>query len=893
MLPSDSRVDADKVTPSIRLLLFVVFALYSASAPGEETGPNLPTASANSDEHSSVDKKQLPIAKMLSQYCYDCHGTDVHEANVRLDSIDLNEKSIPVGETLDKVLTVVTGEKMPPEDAEQPSPEERAQLVSWIESRLDELAKQLPPAAGRSRNRRLTVEEYNYTMQSLFSVDAEFADMLPPDPISSSGYRTNNARLGLSSIQIEAYLDSARRAINRYVQFGEFQETPLAYHIEFENLHYATGDRYGTRKQAPHPIDMQAFSSLREANRTSPPRYVEPLGPKLPGAYTELESMRAAIPKLNEQFVALRQRLAVGEMVVRVRAAATQDRKGRFPRMRVEAGITLGDGCSIDKRLLGEVDVTASRDEPAAFEFRMRLEDIPTKGALDENKAFDRLSVFDLDQLFISNATSDDLAVFALGRGGYSDPKKGSRRIAKHIEKMASGGVSLLYLDCVEIEMVPGVGVDNDSYRWQIPRVEESEAAAERFIRQFMRAAYRRPVIESEVATKCRLFRKLRDQGYSFDDSLREALAAVLVSPSFLFRESSVGQRGSSRLEITPHRLAARLSYLLWLSPPDEELMQLANDGTIDSPKVLRRQATRLIADPRSRRFTESFCCQWLRLDRLANVAVDREHHSTYDEDLAADSLSETLAYFHEVFTGNVSALDLIDSDYAMLSDRLAQHYNLPTLTKGGMNRVRLPDDSVRGGLLTQASLLTMNSDGVDSHPIRRGVWLLDRLLNDPPPPPPPNVPELEDGGSTAQDLTLKARIALHREPNACQACHEKIDPWGIVFENYNAVGMWRDTTTQHDNAEAHSSPVDSKTTLPDGSRINNIAEFKLYLRQHQRERFAEAVVHHMLTYALGRRPDFRDRPFVDEIRQRFVESDYRLQEILLALVESPLFREP
>ncbi len=843
-------------------VFFVAVAGLSAFVAGADEGVDSPNQT----------KADGAGVKLLSQYCYECHGADTQEAGIRLDTIDLAANRVVADKTLQKMLRVLGDGRMPPEDAERPTDAERSTLISWLGVRLGDLAP-----ARRSRHRRLTVEQYNFTMQALFDVDAEFAELLPEDPISESGYRNDAERLGLSSLQMEAYLDSARQAVERYVQFGKLDQPPLHYHIELEDLFYSTADRYGTRKRAPLPVDSEVLATRRRASRESSPKYVDPLGPKLPGAFSAEEKLRAAIPKLHQQYIAIPHRLPLGELIVRVRAAGTADREGRFPRMRVEAGIALGDGCSLNKRVLGETDVTAPLDDPQTYEFRMRLEDVPTKGPLSDEDSFDRLSVFDMDQIFISNVSFDPKAIFKLGRGGYSDPATGSKRIAGDLDQMADDGVNFLHLDSLEIEMLPGVGPNNLPYRWQVstdPSQEESEVARQ-FLGRFMTEAYRRPIIDEEIASKLELYDSLRRE-FGFKKSLQETLAAVLISPSFLFLESKPADTSEN---VAPHQLAAKLSYFLWLSPPDEQLSKRARDRSLLKASVFRSEAQRLLGDPRSHRFLESFCQQWLRLDKHANVAVSREAYPTYDDDLASASVQETLAYFVEVFDSDSSALDLIDSDFAMLNDRLADHYGVQNVTTGQLQRVRLPEDSVRGGLLTQASLLTMNSDGIDSHPIRRGVWLLDRLLNTPPPPPPANVPEIDENDPDFRGLSLKERIHRHRLPGSCKNCHERIDPWGMPLENFDASGRWRDN-------------VDSTALLPSGERIGGIVELKKHLRERRTDQFAGALVHHLLTYALGRRPDYANRPQVEEIEKRFAESQYQLRELVLAIVESKMFRE-
>jgi hypothetical protein len=854
-------------------------------ARADETIPNLRSAGG--------DVKAM--GRLLGQYCFECHGADTQEAAVRLDSLDLATEHRGSSKMLERVLVALSTKKMPPEEAEVPTADERSFLVSWIQRRLTRLAVAARRTGRWTRNRRLTTEEYDFTMQTLFGVDAEFADMLTADPVSEAGYRNDSERLGLSSLQIESYLDSARRAVERYVEFGETEQQPLRYQIEFEDLFYSTADRYETRKRGPAPVDSRAFAARRQANLSSEPKFIDPLGPRLPGAFSDDEQLRAAIPKLNQQYVAIPRRLAVGEMIVRVRCAGTADRNGRFPRMRVEAGITLGDGCSMNKRVLGEVDVTASISDPQTYEFRMRLEDVPTKGPLRDEDSFDRLSVFDMDQVFISNISCDRKAIFAKGRGGYSDPTSGSKRIADDLKQMADDGVNFLLLDCLEIELLPAVDAANRRYRWQVPTTSANEElmVARRFLAEFMQHAFRRPVADSEIAAKLQLLSTLRDREYTFEESLRETLAAVLVSPSFLFLESNPPADVAEQTETaTAHQLAARLSYLLWLSPPDERLMERADDGSITRPSVLRSEALRLLSDPRCDQFLESFCRQWLRLDKHANIAVDRRVHPTWDDDLAAISIRETLAYFVEVFRSDVSALDLIDSNYTMMNDRLAEHYDVRNVTDGHLHKIQLPHDSIRGGLLTQASLLTMNSDGVDSHPIRRGVWLLDRLLNSPPPPPPPNVPEIDSDDPDFRGLSLIERIKLHRQPGSCSTCHEKIDPWGIPFESFDATGRYRDHIEIREDKKSQFRPVDSAATLPDGQQISDITELKKYVREQQGDKFANALVHHMVTYAIGRPPDFVDRPDVKEIEDRFLASGLRLRELVLAMIESEIFRQ-
>ena len=901
---------------------------------GPTTSAQVPTIENAHGRSSDATR----LTSLLRQYCHDCHGNDTQEAGVRLDDLDLasiDDAAYQVepsdgpsiagqlratSRRLERALQEVASRRMPPDDGDELEAGQRERFLQELDRELSRIARQARDSGVWPRRRRMTAEEYNYSMQSLFQIDASFTDMLPPDPVSETGYLNDAELLGISSIRAEAYLESARRAVDRYVPF-EDNGPAIRYHIDFEDLFYASAKRYDTRKRAPKPVDVHEFRKRRAGYRTSPPKFADPLGPYLLGAHSDDEKFRAAIPKLNQQYVAIPKRHPIGELTIHVRAAGTADRHDRYPRMRVEAGVTLGDGCSIDKRLLGEVDVKATIEQPKSYYFRIRLEDVPTKGPIRDEDAFDQLSLFDMDQIFISNVATDTNAIFALGRGAYDDPEQGSAKIADDLGRLKEAGASLLHLDCIEIEMEPGAGRGNGDYFYRYaglinppsksvaagsyrgyPSEAEYKTAAEREtamvrLASFLRRAYRRPVTSHEVLDKLRFYERLRDDGYSFSESLKEAMAASLVSPSFLFidpapitstdTDSTIAQVPN----LAAHRLASRLSYFLWNGPPDPYLEMVAESGELLKPDVLRTQTRKMTEDPRVRRFLESFCRQWLRLDRLRQTNADRESYPRYDGELKTASERETIEFFVHVFKNDRSALDLIDADYAVLNNLMADHYGVPGVRHGDWREVALPKDSVRGGLLTQASVLTMNSNGVDSHPIRRGAWLLDRILHQPPPPPPPNVPDLDASDPSFAGLSLKEQIELHRSPGACRGCHQKIDPWGIPFETFDATGQWR-TERGHADDGDQSESIDTVTVLPDGRKIRDVRELKRYLRQQRADDFARSMTMHLLTYGLGRKLDYLDRPAVESISQRFVDSGYLLRELVLAIVESPTFQE-
>jgi hypothetical protein len=415
---------------------------------------------------------------------------------------------------------------------------------------------------------------------------------------------------------------------------------------------------------------------------------------------------------------------------------------------------------------------------------------------------------------------------------------------------------------------------------------------ARKILARFMTRAYRRPVDESELTAMLDLLERLRTGSPSFESAVGDLLALVLVSPEFLYL---VEPRNESfeRQPLEEFELASRMSYFLWSTMPDDRLFELARGGKLSDPSVRQAEVRRMLADPRAWQFVKHFTDQWLDLPALDRIAVNPEFHPNFDDRLKQDMRSETRHFFAEILNKDLSAMNLIDSDFAMLNRRLAHHYGVPLPPGGDMQRVQLPEGSHRGGLLTQGSFLLSNSNGEDSHPIRRAVWLLDRLLDDPPAPPPPDVPDLETNQPDVARLSLKQQLELHRKKESCNNCHRRIDPWGVVFENYDAVGRWRTVVTGPRKKRRPRQPIDAAVKLPDGTGIDGVdgdGGLKTYLVEVQGKAFARALVRRLLTYSLGRSLEYTDREAVDTLAAGFIKSDYRLRELIVAISVSRPF---
>jgi hypothetical protein len=389
-------------------------------------------------------------------------------------------------------------------------------------------------------------------------------------------------------------------------------------------------------------------------------------------------------------------------------------------------------------------------------------------------------------------------------------------------------------------------------------------ACARKIVEAFARRAFRRPVTEAELAP----YLKLAGHG------IEAPLEALLVSPDFLFRiESGDGAIGS-------FALATRLSYFLWSSTPDEELMRAAEQGTLRKPEVLAAQVRRMLKDPRSRALVENFAGQWLELRRLESVAPDREKFPAFDEYLRMSMRQETERFFESIVREDRSVLDLLDAKDTFLNEKLAKFYGISGVNGPEFRRVALTDPA-RGGVLTQASVLTVSSYATRTSPVLRGKWILENLLNSPIPPPPPNVPALDEAKIGAAG-SMRTQMDEHRTNPACASCHSKMDPLGFAFENFDGIGHWR---TQDGKF-----PIDASGTLPDGRTFNGPGELKALLGG-DRAAFTECITEKLLTYALGRGLERYDRPVVKQIAQRTAAQDYRFTALVLGIVDSLPFQ--
>lgn len=411
----------------------------------------------------------------------------------------------------------------------------------------------------------------------------------------------------------------------------------------------------------------------------------------------------------------------------------------------------------------------------------------------------------------------------------------------------------------------------------------EEDACARTILRKLTRRAYRRPVTDGDVTGPFRFYLEGKKDG-GFERGIEMALRSVLVSPEFLFHVENdpPGLPRGSVYPISDLQLASRLASFLWSSIPDEELLGLAEAGKLRVAGVLQREVERMLKDRRSEALVNNFAEQWLYLRNLASITPDMRAFPDFDDNLRQAFRKETELFFSSVLREDRSVLDLLRANYTYLNERLAKHYGIPNVYGSRFRRVTFDNDNVRGGLLRQGSILTVTSYATRTSPVIRGKWVLDNVLGVPPPPPPATVPALKENHETGTKLSIRERLAAHRDKPACSGCHQLMDPVGFSLESYDAVGRWR---TADDGL-----PIDTAGALPDGSKFEGVTGLQKALLRHP-ENFVITLTEKLLTYATGRGVEYYDAPAVRKIVADAQQKDFRFSALIAGIASSPPFQ--
>ena len=789
----------------------------------------LPALAALADE---VFKKDvLPV---LHKHCFGCHGEKKQKGDLRLDILDPDIVQGTSAERWHDALNKINLGEMPPDKEAPLTVSERRKLTGWITQRLKVAADIRRNAGGQAVLRRLNRAEYQYTMTDLLGFEMDYSENLPSDARSPEGFKNNGASLGMAALQIESGLKTARKA------------------LDFILVEGGQGKREVTQINRNNGA-MKGPNSRR---------------------FSGLSSDR--LGRVNFWHGSFKSLPRTGRFSIRVKAYT--DRKPNQPAPILYAqygyfvsGLTLnimGDA--------GEIAITSST--PEYYEISGWPEFFPQPEARVPD---DKLSGI----IALQNALYDgESPPKAINKVIEEKDKKGKIRKKKVKVYPEDPDFPKIIIESVEF-------VRNDYPSWPPPLhrgiIREGEdltdsKAVKNILSRFLRRAWRRPVSEEEKGKWLAHYEVIRKQSDTSVSALKETLSATLASPHFLYLSEPF--KSDKPRKLNAHELATRLSYFLWSSMPDEELSALADSGRLLEGSVLQRQFERMLKDSKSDRFAKEFCDQWLDLEGVDRVAINPQYYRNFDNRLKPDMVSETQAFFREILRSNTSALQFIDADFAMLNASLAKHYGLDGPKSQKFERVSLRGTGRPGGVLGHASTHLAGSDGADSHPIKRAVWIRERLLHDPPNPPPPDVPGVEKSVPNFEKLSVREQLAVHRKKEACADCHRSIDPWGIALERYDAIGLQREKTARRKK------PVSAETILPGNYEISGLADLQKYLLKERREQFAKALVTKLLTYALGRSLKLDDEPLIEELSAKFAKDDYRLSGLMENIVMSGPF---
>ena len=837
---------------------------------------------------ASADSYKQQLRPFLMRYCVSCHGPKVQKAKLRLDTLDPDLINGSDADMWQEVLDLVNISEMPPEDAaKQPSRSERKVVVEVLTASIREAVEARRSTDGRNVLRRLTAYEYNNTLRDLLYLDLRYATDLPPEGVAQEGFKNNSSVLGTSALHIEYFERIVRAALEKIILTPEEQPAPYFVRIEPE-LGFAevSNDNDGQKKKRRKTPTSAGFA-LKVGENYIPGKNARAGLFRLEHGERSGDSILLAgnrpSDKVGDPFAADRKvggakgdgrsgyqpefRVEMYEVphdvpvLIRVRCSAVPGAGGTFPRLSFELGSFRGAGVSDQKE---GANIEISSTEPEVYEFVVQGANFPFQSNKPGRPSYFRI---------------------------FNDFRRGTSRLTYD-------ELPKLKIDWVEIK-------SNHYETWPTPQRqailfdsdhrEDEDVYVREVLERFMPRAYRRPVSAEEVDRKAALFMRLRDQEKSFEATVISTLTAVLCSSHFLLisepADVVVAEDASpERRRLSDYELASRLSYFLWSSMPDEKLFELAAAKQLHRPDVLLAQTKRMMADPRAAGFSRNFTSQWLDLAGIRRLAVNPEYFdfAEKDKDLFEE---ESIRFVHHVLSQNLSITNFIDSDFAVVNPTLARHYRIPDVS-GGFQVLPVSQDNHRGGLLTQASMLFGNSTGAETHPIRRGVWVLERMLDDPPPPPPPNVPDLpEPEVQDEASMSLKERLVAHAQVASCRDCHSKIDPWGVAFENYNALGQWREGTSDPLVKAPHQKVnVDPSTQLKNGEEIQDLDDLKNYILTEKKDQFRRAVVRKVMAYSLGRYLEFTDRSAVDSICETAEKEDDSLQTIIEQIVLSEPF---
>ncbi|MFO1044188.1 MAG: DUF1592 domain-containing protein [Planctomycetaceae bacterium] len=794
-----------------------------------------------------------PFEAFLEKHCIRCHGPMKEEGDIRIDRLSRDFKMGRDSHHWAEALDKVNSGEMPPKKEPQPTQKEISEFVTSLDARLKEGRAARMAARPAVAHYRLSRKEYQNTVYDLLGVRY---DPTKPGELNDDnlwhGFERIGSELTLSPSHVDRYYRAAGLVLDRAfpTSTGEarkIRKTAAELRYNGGKSQQEVLDRFGIKR----PLRFLLYPGNVQTALSS--NWFGKVGPEHSGLY-RMRLQASGIRPLGGQTAHLSIGKRTGEETV--------------------------DG-------LIEFDLTAPEDQPQVYEFEVFLE-MPMS----------------LDFCVVATDVVDRRqgAAFrnALGSGAHifthsSETQLLNPNAPQMFDDKGNGLFSTVLLDWIEWEGPLETDMEKSRRSGLLPPDDAKAEVVAEHLHRLAERAWRRPVKREELADYMNAYRMEREAGEKPADAYRVAMQGVLTSRHFIYL---VEGDPVARERLNDSELAARLSYFLWSSMPDESLFAAARSGSLcksdgATPKasdVLQREVDRMLADEKTSRFINDFVRQWLQLHRLGMFPPDKKLYPTYDAWLETSLRAEPIEFFRELFSKNLSVDSLIDSDWTMANARLCDFYGLPEPKAGGFQRVSLKPDDHRGGLLTMGAVLGLTSDGTRHRPVHRGVWVSEAIFNKTPPPPPANVDPIEPIPPTGTKITIRQRIEAHARNTSCAACHAKIDPLGLAFDQYDAVGQWR-TRELVPTGVGENPVVDASGVMPYGRTFKDSVQFKKMLID-DRGLIARALIEHLCTYALRRVLTVDDQDDLKLIEAEAKKNEYRVKDIIRAVALSDLLRK-
>jgi hypothetical protein len=824
---------------SIVPLVAIVLAASAAVVGRPQSADRLPEAGGASPADSAS------VRTVLNRYCVGCHNQRLRTAGLSLDTLDLAAVG-DAPEVWEKVIVKLRAETMPPVSSPRPDAGTYRDVAAWLEGEIDRTAARHPVPGRTETFHRLNRAEYQNAIRDLLALDVDVTALLPADNTFEHGFDNNADSLSVSPDLSARYLSAARKISRLAIGRPPAGPTIDTYRVHPEVVQderlsedLPFGSRGGLAVHHYFPVDGEYTIKIRLHRNFSD--YIRGFST---AHKIDVRLDRALVKSLT---VGGEQKGSMAPLSFSGNIAGSPE--WEYYMNTGDAGLEVRFAATAGRHLVG-----------VSFDHRVLAVD----GVLQpRQRGYGRF----VDEFYDGNAAIEQVAI----AGPYTNDGPGDTPSRRRI--------FTCHPSRADSPSTPRVGSREGS-----SPASADEACAVQVLSTLARHAYRRPVEAGDVEQLLAFYRKgVSEDG--FEAGIQFALERLLVDPDFLFRierDPKVAVPGSS-YRLSDLALASRLSFFLWSSIPDDELLDSAIAGRLKDPKELERQVRRLLTDPRSHALIENFAGQWLRLRNLRDVGRESAEYPEFDENLRDSFRRETELFVESTFREDRSVTELLSANYTFVNGRLARHYGIPGVLGERFRRVTFPPDDPRGGLLGQGSLLTVTSHPNRTSPVLRGKWLLETVLGAPPPEPPADVPGLPDRGESGRPASVRERLELHRRNPVCASCHAPMDPLGFALENFDAIGSWREVS------EA-GTPIDATGMLPNGTRFQGPAGLRDVLLARE-DRFAATVADRLLAYAIGRGLQYFDRPAVRRIVHDADGDHYRWSSIILGVVNSVPFQ--